>query len=359
MTTVFPTDTLSDVLEQVEVRGMMTGGFAVREAWVSRGAVSTPLKLVALVAGSARLRVDGPGGPEGPVELARGDVVLLNHRTHLDVRGGRGDGPPVELVPEAGFDSAALAAADPAIDDVMVGGAIRVGPAGLDLLASALPGLVHVRGATPAAARLAGLVDQLVVEASSPRLGSAFAIRQLGQLILLEFLRAYLEQEEPPTGWLRLLADEQLAPALRLVHDQPGRSWDLVGLARAAGMSRTSFAERFRAVAGVPPLAYLARWRMVLAQRALRDPDVRVGALATELGYGSESAFSTAFKREVGESPVHYRRRLLSGPDPQTSTRAGASSSAAFPPRIRSASAGSSPAAASRSSGSVTAMSNG
>jgi AraC-like DNA-binding protein len=49
---------------------------------------------------------------------------------------------------------------------------------------------------------------------------------------------------------------------------------------------------------------------MVLAQRALRNPDVRVGALAAELGYGSESAFSTAFKREIGESPLYYRRRL-------------------------------------------------
>ena len=49
---------------------------------------------------------------------------------------------------------------------------------------------------------------------------------------------------------------------------------------------------------------------MVLAQRAVRDPDVRVKALATDLGYGSESAFSNAFKREVGGSPLHYRRQI-------------------------------------------------
>ncbi|WP_433799197.1 AraC family transcriptional regulator [Actinomycetospora sp. CA-084318] len=311
MPATFPTDVLSDVFDRVDVRSMMTGGFAVRGPWVARGALSRPFKLIALVAGSARVATDGPGGPDGPVELSGGDVVLLNHRTHLDVRGGRGEGPAVELVPDTGFDSMALAAADPTTDDVLVGGGIQVGSAGQDLLGSALPGLVHVRGSTPAAVRLAALVDQLVVEASSGRLGSAFAIRQNGQLILLEFLRAYLEQAQPPTGWLRLLVDDQLAPALRVMHDEPGRAWDLVGLARVAGMSRTGFAERFRAVAGVPPLAYLARWRMVLAQRALRDPDVRVGALAAELGYGSESAFSTAFKREVGESPVHYRRRLL------------------------------------------------
>ena len=272
--------------------------------------MTRPLKLAALVAGSARVSTEGPGGPDGPVEMSPGDVVLLNHRTHLEVRGGRGDGDPTRIIPEASFDHMALAAADLSTDDVLVGGWVQVNPAGQALLRSALPGLVHVRTSTPTASRLAVLVAQLFAEASSGRLGSAFAIRQNGQLILLEFLRAYLEQERPPAGWLRLLADEPLAPALRLMHEQPGEPWELVELARAAGMSRTSFAARFRTVAGTPPLAYLSRWRMVLAQRALRSPDMRVGALAAELGYSSESAFSTAFKREIGESPMVHRRRL-------------------------------------------------
>ncbi|WP_305784347.1 AraC family transcriptional regulator [Symbioplanes lichenis] len=317
-----PLDALSDVFDQVEVRGVFTGGFAVRGPWTSRVTVSRPLKLVALVAGSARVSVDGPGGPDGPVELAPGDVLLLNHRTHLDVQGGRGDGPPTELHPDANFDSMALAAADLSTDDVVLGGWIQVSPAGQELLGAALPGLVHVGAPTPAASRLTALVSQLYAEASSRRLGSAFAMRQHGQLILLELLRAYLEQEQPPIGWLRLLADEPLAPALRLMHENPGRAWELVELARAASMSRTSFAERFRMVAGTPPLAYLSRWRMLLAQRALRNPDVRVGALAAQLGYGSESAFSTAFKREIGESPLRYRRRVSATGQTPIATRA-------------------------------------
>jgi AraC-like DNA-binding protein len=90
----------------------------------------------------------------------------------------------------------------------------------------------------------------------------------------------------------------------------PDKLGGLNELARAAAMSRTSFAERFRDVAGMPPRAYLNRWRMMLARRALRDADVSVGSLATDLGYASESAFSTAFKREVGESPLRYRYRV-------------------------------------------------
>jgi AraC-like DNA-binding protein len=303
-------DVLSDVLEQVEVQGMMTGGFAVRGSWVSRGAISRPLKLVALVAGSAEVSADGPDGPDGPVELGPGDVVLLNHRTWLEVRGGAGEGPETELVPDAGFDSMALAAADLTSDTVLVGGWIKVNPAGLALIGQALPGLVHVRATTPEASRLGELVRRLFDEASGRRPGAAFAMRQSAQLLLLEMLRAYLDQNQPPVGWLRLLTDEPLAPALRLIHGQPGEQWGLVELAREAGMSRTSFAARFRATAGVPPLAYLSRWRMLLAQRALRDRDARVGTIAAELGYRSDAAFSNAFKRESGESPLHYRRRL-------------------------------------------------
>src|ERR687892_673570 len=98
-------------------------------------------------------------------------------------------------------------------------------------------------------------------------------------------------------------------------------AWRLEELARAAAMSRTSFAERFRTVAGVPPLTYLNRWRMLLAQRALRGGDVRVGSLAFELGYASESAFSTAFKREVGESPLRSRCRVGADQPARTETR--------------------------------------
>jgi AraC-like DNA-binding protein len=319
-------DALSDVFDRDAVEGMITGGFAVRDPWVSQGELSEPFKLIALVAGAARVRADGPSGPVGPIELAPGDVVLLNHQTWLEMRDGSGETEPVSIAPETTFDAAALATADLGRDTILVGGAIGVGPVGTELLRNALPGLVHVAAASPARSRSDELVRRLFDEASGGRLGSDFAIRQHAQLLLLEVLRAYLGgQERPAIGWLRLLADERLAPALRRMHADPGRPWGLAELASAAGMSRTAFAERFRSVAGEPPLTYLGRWRMVLAQQALQDPDTRVGALAAQLGYGSESAFSNAFKRAVGEAPLHYRQRAA-GP-PQRSRRAPAAPS--------------------------------
>ncbi|MGC7094408.1 AraC family transcriptional regulator [Amycolatopsis lurida] len=296
-------DQLSEVFDLVEVRGVLSGGFAVRGPWVSRAAIESSLKFFAMVAGRAWLSTDGV---DEPIELEPGDVAILNNRSWLHIEGGVGDGPRREIKPEADFPTDTLMGADFDADDVLIGGHIDLNPAGDELLPRALPPLGHVR-ASAASANLRGSLYRLFDELTADRMGSAFAIRQHCQLLLLEVLRAYVGQSELPPGWLRTLTDERLRPALRLIHADPGKPWGLEELARAAAMSRTSFAERFRTVAGIPPLAYLSRWRMLLARRALRDSDIRIGALAAELGYSSESAFSTAFKREVGQSPLRYR----------------------------------------------------
>jgi AraC-like DNA-binding protein len=297
-------DQLSEVFDLVEVRGLLSGGFAVRGPWVSHAAIEAPLKFFAMVSGRARLATDGVGEP---IELEPGDVAILNNRSWLHVEGGIGDGPRREIMPEADFPSAGLIGADCGADDVLIGGHIDLNPAGDALLLQALPPLGHVRTSAASATNLRGSLYRLFEEVTGNRMGSAFAIRQHCQLLLLEMLRAYVGQTELPPGWLRMLTDERLRPALSLMHAEPGKPWGLEELAHAAAMSRTSFAERFRTVAGIPPLTYLSRWRMLLAQRALRDSDIRVGSLAVELGYSSESAFSTAFKREVGQSPLRYR----------------------------------------------------
>lgn len=115
--------------------------------------------------------------------------------------------------------------------------------------------------------------------------------------MFIQILRAHLETSGPAaTGWLRAISDKQLHPALRLMHSEPGRPWQLEELAKAAAMSRTTFALHFKTVAGVAPLTYLTQWRMRLAERALREENIPVSVLAHSLGYTSESAFSNAFK---------------------------------------------------------------
>ncbi|WNO70502.1 AraC family transcriptional regulator [Streptomyces sp. AM8-1-1] len=297
-------DPLSGVLDLIEIQGLMSSGFAVDGSWIAQGALDHPLKFVAVARGRARVTTDGC---DGPVILDAGDVALLNHRSWLTVRGGPEDEPPVEIdVTRVGFTSLEEDGAD-----VVLGGHIDLNPIGRELFTHTLPPMGLVRASvtdTPLRDRLVHLFD----EAAGGRIGSSFAIRQHGQLLLLDMLRVYIHQAEIPPGWLRVLTDERLHPAVVLMHEDPGKPWRLETLAQAATMSRTSFATLFRTAAGMPPLAYLNRWRMLLAQRALRAGDDSIGAIGATLGYTSESAFSTAFKREVGESPLRYRSRVRS-----------------------------------------------
>ncbi|MEO3870024.1 AraC family transcriptional regulator [Nonomuraea sp. B12E4] len=108
-------------------------------------------------------------------------------------------------------------------------------------------------------------------------------------------------------GRLGALRDPQIGAVLALMHRQAGRRWTVAALAAEAGMSRTAFAVRFKALMGLPPLEYLLRRRMRSAAEALRTTDRTVASVAAEWGYASESAFSTAFKRVVGHPPAHHR----------------------------------------------------
>ncbi|BCL28258.1 AraC family transcriptional regulator [Streptomyces aurantiacus] len=303
-------DPLSEVFDLIEIKGLMSSGFTTPRgrAWVARGSVTRRLKFIAVVRGHARLTASGT---DQPLDLEPGDVAILNNQAWLEVRGGPEDQVPYEV----DVSSASHLLGDEEGEegqegaDALLGGHIALNPIGEALLTQALPPVGHVRAAT-ATAPLRARLDQLLDEVTGERVGSAFAIRQHGQLLVLDMLRVYLGQAALPPGWLRLLVDERLHAAVTLMHAEPGRVWRLETLAQAAAMSRTAFATRFREVAGMPPLTYLSHWRMLLAQRALRDGDDHVGALASTLGYASESAFSTAFKRETGEPPLRYRKRV-------------------------------------------------
>lgn len=231
---------------------------------VTRGAVEVPLKLVAMVSGRAVLSTDGI---DHPVELGPGDVALVNNRSWLELEGAAGDGPPRVILPEENEPSVRRDRADRGVGDVVIGGRVDLNPVGQALLSQALPPVGHVRASAATATNLHGTLDRLFDEVSSNRPGSTFAIRQYGQLLILDVVRAYVDQTELPPGWLRALTDDRLRPALALMHGEPGKQWGLEELARAVAMSRTSFAERFRKVAGVPPLGECLQQRVQARDR--------------------------------------------------------------------------------------------
>ena len=128
-------------------------------------------------------------------------------------------------------------------------------------------------------------------------------------MMLVQALRLHLaEGASGGVGWLFALADKQMSAAISAMHDDPAHRWTLQALAERAGMSRSTFALKFKETVGASPMDYLTRWRMLLAGDRLTNSSEPISAIALSLGYESESAFSTAFKRVMGCSPRRYGR---------------------------------------------------
>jgi AraC-like DNA-binding protein len=175
------------------------------------------------------------------------------------------------------------------------------------LLAS-LPRLLHVPGG--AGGWLAEFPRQAVAESRLGRIGAHSMLTRLAELMFVEILRRHIEALPPEeTGWLAGLADPIVGAALAALHANPSQDWTLSTLAREAGTSRTVLAERFSGLVGIPPMQYLTQWRLQLAANLLASGTAKVAAVGAEVGYDSEAAFSRAFKRVTGRSPVEYRRR--------------------------------------------------
>jgi AraC-like DNA-binding protein len=171
------------------------------------------------------------------------------------------------------------------------------------LLVSLLPQLVHVRGEP----RLVTLVHLVGEESRGRRPAREVILERLLEVLLIEALRSAAGTAASP-GLLRGLADERLAVVIRLLHENPTRSWTVVELAKHAALSRSAFFERFNRAVGMAPMAYLLAWRMALAKKLLRHKDGGIADIAERVGYGSASAFSVAFTRYVGLSPTLYAR---------------------------------------------------
>jgi AraC-like DNA-binding protein len=173
---------------------------------------------------------------------------------------------------------------------------------------SMLPRLLRVRAPASGQERLGHLIEFALEESRQQRAGSDCVRLRISELMFVEVLRRYLASLPPEqTGWLAGLRDPTVGRALALLHRRMAEPWTLAALAREVGASRSTLAERFVHFVGQPPMQYLARWRMQVAARLLADSTAKVSAVALEVGYESEAAFSRAFKKTVGVSPATWR----------------------------------------------------
>jgi len=142
-------------------------------------------------------------------------------------------------------------------------------------------------------------------EANEPRPGGETILTHLADILVIYAIRTWLESvPDKQEGWLAAMRDRQIGRALAAIHKAPGNPWNVESLAAECSMSRSGFSARFTKLVGEPAKEYVTRWRMQLAKRRLLTEPVSLATLAEELGYGSEAAFSRAFKRIHGHAPA-------------------------------------------------------
>jgi AraC-like DNA-binding protein len=181
------------------------------------------------------------------------------------------------------------------------------------LLLAGLPPLVrvNVRG-SHAGIWLESSVRYALAEARSPRPGGAGVLAKLAEVLFIEVLRLYMnEQAEGRTGWLAGVRDRIVGRALNAMHSRPAHAWTLEELAQVSSTSRSVLAERFQMLVGSSPMHYLTNWRMTLAANLLCRSNAPLASIAQDVGYQTDTAFSRAFRRAYGSPPAAWRRNQL------------------------------------------------
>ncbi len=297
-------DTLSDVLNLMHLRGCVYFLRNFAAPWGMEMPDGPYAQFHMVVRGRCWLRFE-----DITVGLAGGDVVVFP--------GGEGhvllDDP--NTVPVPGMT---VLKAHAARQPIFVGGGERArllcGHFEFDRsfrhpLVEELPRLIHIKGlSAEQPGWFEAVTHMLIRETGADEPGATTVVDRLAEVLFIQVLRAYLLRSRPVRGFLAAVRDEQINRALKAIHAAAGSELTLVDIARQAGMSRSNLARRFKEILGETPINYLTRWRMLKARELLRISGRSLSDIAESVGYGSEAAFSRAFKRQFKQSPGVFRR---------------------------------------------------
>ncbi|MGH8238089.1 MAG: cupin domain-containing protein [Steroidobacteraceae bacterium] len=317
-------DLLSDILRDLRLESAVFSIAELRAPWGFNKGATRGAPFCVIVEGRCWLQLEGCN----PIELVAGDLVVVPHGAPYALMSGvtARRVPFGRILAANGIDAAwSPRKSMNGLQRIRFGGRgdctrILTGmfvfpdPRRSPVLA-ALPPLIHVPGRTQeSVVWLSGALRMLIDEAASAEPGYQMIVERLADIIFVQAVREWLRNA--PTGdtsWLRGLADGQIARALALIHSRPAEQWTVAALARAAALSRTGFADRFRTLTGASVMEYVTKHRMHRAQQLLARGTAPLAEVCRQVGYRSEISFSRAFSRWIGMPPGEYRRRALGG----------------------------------------------
>jgi AraC-like DNA-binding protein len=320
-----PTDALSDVLKAVRLTGAAFFDIEARAPWVAEQP-TREMVLNKVLPGASHLisyHVVTEGScvasvvDADPIPVEAGEVIVFTRgdpHTMSSSPGMRAMPPDKAMIDAATAGRlpffARYGSAGPATAK-LVCGFLACDAQPFNPLLDNLPPIIkvgHVEGDD--SSWLGEFIRLAIAESANKRAGGESVLAKLSELMFIEVVRRHLETLPPAhSGWLAGLRDPSVGKALSLLHARPAHAWTIEELANEAGVSRSVLAERFAELVGLPPMHYLASWRMQIAS-GLLSGGVNIAAVAAETGYGSEAAFSRAFKKVVGMPPSAWRQQV-------------------------------------------------
>jgi AraC-like DNA-binding protein len=281
------------------------GGFDLGGQFAIEFPKHESIKCYAVVSGQCWLSV---GGVPDAVRLTAGDCLLLRPGVPFclasDLTLTPVDARAIFPFPLNGR----IASCNGGGDCLLVGGNFVLTGKPADILLAELPPIVHIQKDSDKTA-IRWSLERLREELRDPQPGGVLVAQQLAYMMLVQALRLHLAEDlTGGVGWLFALSDKQMSAAITCMHDEPAHDWTVEELGQRAGMSRSTFALRFKETVGVSPMEYPTRWRMLLAAHRMANTSDSISEIAQSLGYESASAFTKAFKKIMGCSPRRYRR---------------------------------------------------
>ena len=306
-------DPLSDVCSLVEVKELVTGQLRMGGPWAWRDDDQSTRSVALGVAlkGSFWLSVDGV---DAPTHIREGDCFVLC--TDLSYwMSSEPESKSIQFMPFSTKDNdrslKSLEAVFPFHKEptnILAGTRFFVDGLNAGPLFDLLPPVIHVRADSTEAPVLRSVLSLLTCDAKQPRAGNQLMIDSLARILFMEVLRLCVAHEDSQKGWLGALVDPKIGAALAVMHRDATKRLTLDHIATAVGMSRSSFALRFKVLVGQSPLDYRLQLNMQRAAQRLRNTSKTVSSVAYELGYDSEKSFGKAFKRVMGCPPTSYRK---------------------------------------------------
>ena len=309
-------DILSDILQTLKLRGTVYFHASFHAPWGMTIPEGEFANFHIVTDGTCWMK---PAQDQNPIPVGEGDVLIFPRgESHIlcdDPRSEAIQANDLLSCPRWVADLAGIAfGGDGARTTRLICGHFEYDRDFPHPLFESLDPCIHIKAGEATDTSLIAQASKLAADLSRhARPGNDAVVDRLAEALFIQAMVAHVRNRDDSDSFLVAVQDQHIGQALKLLHADMAHEWTLPELAKACHMSRSVFAERFRALVGEPPMVYLARWRMLKARELLVGTTLPICDIAETVGYQSEFAFAKAFKKIVGNTPGSLRREARQG----------------------------------------------